>query len=82
MTTFVSLQAAIAAYVKRGYRVASQTDTSAQLVRPKHFSFPIFLVLLILLVAPAVLYVLFYVGKRDATVFITVGADGEVKCDE
>ena len=33
------LQAHIAWYVRGGYRVVSQTDTTAQLVKPKEFSF-------------------------------------------
>ena len=51
------LQREIQKYVKDGWRVQSSTATTAQLVKPKKFSFLFFIVLLILMVLPALLYV-------------------------
>ncbi len=73
------LQDEINRYVRRGYRVVSQTEYTAQLVKPKHFSFPLFVLFLLLAVLPAVLYVLYYVGKRDKTVYLTIDAGGTVR---
>jgi len=39
LSTPTILEAEIARYTQRGYRVLSRTDTSAQLLRPKKFSF-------------------------------------------
>lgn len=78
-TPAATLQAEIDRYVGRGYRVVSQTEHAAQLVRPKHFSFPLFVLFFILAVLPAVLYVLYYVGKRDKTVYLTVNDNGQIQ---
>ncbi len=58
-------------YVQLGYRVVSQTEVSAQLVKPKQFSF-IWALLLVLI------YFFYYMSKKDETVYLTVGADGRV----
>lgn len=79
MTATSPLQAEIDRYVKRGYRVVSQTDHAAQLVRPKHFSFPLFVLFLLLFAVPALLYVLYYLGKREQTVYLTVDERGRVQ---
>lgn len=77
-TPAAALQREIDSYVRKGFRVVSQTETAAQLVRPKHFSFPLFLLFFILAVLPAVLYVLYYVGKRDKTVYLSVDENGTI----
>jgi len=60
-----ALEREVISYVKRGYRAISQTDTSAQLVRPKRFSFPVFLILFLTGIGPFI-YVAWYLAKRDA----------------
>src|SRR6185437_8101191 len=68
----VALQAEIDRYVRQGYRVVSQTDTAAQLVKPKTFSF------FWAVVGFLVLYVLYYLSKHDRVVYLTVDATGKV----
>lgn len=71
------LEREVVSYVKRGYRVVSQTDSTAQLVRPKKFSFAIFLILLLTGIGP-IIYIAWYFAKRDRAVFITVDERGRV----
>jgi len=68
----------IQSYVRKGYRVLSQTDTSAQLVKPKKFSLILAVLLLILMVLPFVIYLLMYVAAKDKTVYLSVDPDGKV----
>ena len=67
------LQAAINRYVGKGYRVVSQTETAAQLVRPKRFS-----VVWAILTALVFYLPYYWFVKRDKTVYLTVDADGRV----
>lgn len=69
----------VKSYVKQGYRVLSQTPTSAQLVKPKKFNLLIALICLILAVLPFVLYLLWYLAAKDSTVYLTVDEQGKVK---
>ncbi len=72
------LEREIQSYVKKGYRVLSQTDTSAQLLKPKRFSWLLAIILLILMVLPFLVYLLMYIGAKDKTVYITVDAQGKI----
>lgn len=72
------LEREIASYIKKGYRVLSQTDTSAQLLKPKRFSLLLAVLLLILMVLPFVIYLLMYLAARDKTVYISVDSQGKV----
>ena len=60
----------IAYWVGKGYHVTSQTPTSAQLVRPKHFNPVEFIAM--------PLYALEYFGQKARTVYIATAADGTV----
>jgi hypothetical protein len=73
-----ALQARINFYVGMGYRVISQTDTTAQLVRPKRFSLVWFLIWLLLLIGW--LFYLFYhlFLKREIQVYLSVDELGRV----
>jgi hypothetical protein len=62
----LSLDEGIAHFVERGYRVVSQTDRSAQLVKPKTFS------LFACLVLFGIFYLPFYLAKRDDIVYLTM----------
>jgi hypothetical protein len=74
------LQAEINRYIGRGFRVLNQTDTTAQLVRPKKFSLLWFIIWLILgLGVGALIYAGWYMAKRDEQVYLTVDADGKVQ---
>lgn len=72
------LEQEIQSYVRKGYRVMSQTDTSAQLIKPKKFNLLIAIILLICFVLPFIIYLLIYMAARDKTVYITVDAQGRV----
>lgn len=72
------LQVEISKYIRRGYRVVSQTVTTAQLVKPKSFSFFWALVWLLLAVLPFFIYLIYYAAKRDSTIYIEVGGDGQI----
>lgn len=81
------IQAQIAGHVARGFRVTTQTSDSAALVRPKSFSFIAFaLVMLggfVLFTFPGLLvgllYVAWYMSKRDETVFLYLDEAGTVR---
>ena len=72
------LEAEIEMYQKNGYRLVSQTDTTAQLYRPKQFSCCV-AVILVLLVIGIFLYLIYYLIKKDDSVFIVVDKYGKVK---
>lgn len=58
-------------YVRQGFRVVSQTESSAQLVKPKVFSFVWALLWFLLLGVGLVVYLLYYAAKKDKTVYLT-----------
>jgi hypothetical protein len=66
------LQREIETWVNRGYRVITQTDSTAQLVKPKRFSLIWFFLLL------GVFYIPFYLFARDKTVYLTVDHLGRI----
>jgi len=66
------LQHEINSYVKKGYRVISQTDTTAQLVKPKKFS------LFWAIIGILIIYLLWYLAKRDKQIYIEVTLTGKV----
>lgn len=63
-------------YAKRGYRVISRTPTTAQLLRPKTFSF---LWCLFWIWTGCLVYIVWYLAKRDSQVYLTVDANGKVR---
>ncbi len=74
------LQAHIDWYMELApYRVAFQSETSAQLVRPKVFSFGWALFWFLFFGVGVLVYILYYLGKKDAAVYLVVAADGTVK---
>lgn len=72
------LQHEVQKYIKDGWRVQSSTPTTAQLVKPKRFSFLFFVILLILMVLPAILYVVWFAVKRDEAVYLSVDENGKI----
>jgi hypothetical protein len=66
------LQREIHRFIQQGYRVVSQTDTTAQLVKPKRFSLLWFFLLL------GLFYIPFYLFARDKTVYLTVDPLGRL----
>lgn len=66
-------------YIKQGYRVVSQTETTAQLVKPKQFGC-LTATLLTLLTAGIFLlfYLFYYASKKDETIYLAV-VDDKIK---
>jgi type VI protein secretion system component VasF len=78
-TRRAALQQRISYYVRHQYRVLSQTDTTAQLVKPKRFSLIWAIIWLILAVLPFLFYVGYHVFlKRESQVYLTVDEQGRV----
>jgi zinc-ribbon domain len=73
------LHAELGRYALAGYRVVAQTDTTAQLIRPKTFSCLIAAVLLAftfgILLVP---YLIWYVARRDEQVYLEIDERGRV----
>jgi len=72
------LEAEVQSYVSRGFRVVSQTPTTAQLVKPKKFSFVWAFLWFLVAVVGLIVYLLYYASKRDEQVFLSVSADGRI----
>ena len=68
----VLLPPAIARYVAQGYRVTSQTPTTASLMKPKRFSVLMFLIWSCVIILPGILYVLYFWRKKDRTLYLYV----------
>jgi hypothetical protein len=72
------LQEHINWYVSQGYQVTAQTETSAQLVKPKRFSLIWAFLWFLALGVGLIVYLFWHVSKRDKTVYLYV-EDGQVK---
>lgn len=78
-----TLQSEILRYVSRGYQVISQTDSTAQLVKPKHVS--CLIVLLLLVLSPftvgitLILLILYYFTLHDEQMYLMLAPDGRVR---
>lgn len=73
------LQREINGYLKRGFRVVSQTETSAQLLKPKVFSLLWAFLWFLGFGIGIIVYIIWYMAKRDETVYIEVDDKGHVK---
>ena len=71
-TDTAMLQTQINEYVRKGYHVQSQTGTTAQLVKPKSFSFGWAFLWFLLLGFGLLIYILYYVSKKDETVYLYI----------
>ena len=71
-TDTAMLQTQINEYVRKGYHVQSQTETTAQLVKPKSFSFGWAFLWFLLLFFGLLIYILYYVSKKDETVYLYI----------
>lgn len=77
-TQRATLQQAISEYVAQGYRVLSQTDTTAQLVKPKQFG-TLWFILWLLTGVLWIAYLFYYLAvKREGRVYIQVDPFGIV----
>ena len=73
------LQAHIDWLVRKGFRVLSQTGSAAQLVRPKVFEFGWALLWFLLIAFGVLVYIFYYLSKKDETVYLSVQPDGSVR---
>lgn len=64
--------------VGKGYRLVTQTDTTAQMVKPKTFSFGFFLLWTLLTGVGLILYPAYYLAKRDEQRYLSVDEAGEL----
>ena len=70
------IQKIIAYYAQHGYKVTSQTDTSAQLTKEKSFSCLLAVLLFLLGVLPVIIYLIYYLSTNEAHLLITLNPDG------
>ena len=75
-TAFLDQQ--IRQYANRGFRVISRSETTAQLVKPKKFSFILAALGLLLWGVGLLLYLFYYWSQKDQTVLIQVDPQGRV----
>ena len=72
------LEQNIAQYVRQGYRVMSRTEKSAQLMRPKEFSFFAALLWFLVFGVGLLIYIFYYLAKSDNVVYLRVTPSGTV----
>ena len=77
-----SLQEHINWYVGQGYLVQSQTETAAQLVKKKAFSFMWAFLWFLFFGIGLLIYIFYYMTKRDKLVYLTVVTGGYVSWKE
>jgi hypothetical protein len=70
------LQRMIQHYVRQGYHVVNQTDTTAQMLKPKTFSLFWALMWFLMLGLGLIVYLLWYWAKRDQVVYLSVNEYG------
>jgi len=73
-----ALQKEISRYVGQGYRVVSQSDYAAQLVKPKVFSRLWAFLWFLAFGVGLIVYLLWYWAKRDKQLYLTVDEAGKV----
>ena len=73
------LKAQIKFLVNRGYTVVSQTDKTAQLIKKKHFSFLIAILGLLLWGVGLIIYIIYYISKKDETIYLDLEAQVPTK---
>jgi len=76
-----ALNEAIAHFTAQGFRIVSKSEASAQLMRPKQFSWLAAILSFLLLGIGFVIYLVYYLGQKDETIFVEVTPDGTVVKD-
>ena len=69
----------ITKYIKRGFRVTARTDTTAQLIKPKKFSFLWAFLWLLCFGVGVFVYLIYYWSKRDETAYLEVTSYGKIR---
>jgi hypothetical protein len=73
------LEAEVMKYARMGYEVRARTQTTAQLVKPKKFSFIWALVWFLLFGIGLIIYLLYYWGKREQRIYLEVDERGRIR---
>jgi len=68
----------IARYTRKGFRVVSQTPTTAQLAKPRKFSCLFATLWFLLLGIGLLVYIFWYLAKKDTIIFIEIDSQGKV----
>jgi len=68
--TEADLHEAIAFYHSKGYRVISQTPSSAQLVKKKKLNFILSVFLFLFFIVPFIIYLLWYASQKEQLVHL------------
>lgn len=76
-----TLNRAIAHFTAQGFRIVSKSETSAQLMRPKQFSWLAAILSFLLLGIGFLIYLAYYLGKKDESIFLEVAPDGTILKD-
>lgn len=72
------LQREIASYLRKGFRVVSQTHTTAQLIKPKKFSLVWAFLWLLVWIFGVLIYLIYFAAKRDQQVYLEIDERGFV----
>jgi hypothetical protein len=62
-----------------GYMVVSETETSAQLLKKKQFAVGWAIFWFLMLGFGLLLYIIYYLSKKDSTVYLMVAGDGTIQ---
>ncbi len=68
----------VARYVRQGWIVESETDTTANLSKKKKFSFWWAFIWFLLLFVGLIVYIFYYLAKDDETMYISIGQTGDI----
>jgi hypothetical protein len=71
------LEAEIEAYAQRGYRIVTRRTTSAQLLKPKVFSFFWAFAWFLVFGVGLLVYLIYFAAKQDSVIHLSVSEDGE-----
>lgn len=74
-----NLDRIIARYIREGYHIESRTKTSAQMCKPKKFSFFWAALWLLVFGVGLLFYLLWYAAKKNKYAFLRVDEKGNVK---
>lgn len=73
------LDRAVLRYTKRGFRIVHRTDTEAQLIKTKKFSFLWALLWFLVFGVGILVYLLYYWSKRDEQIYLQVDDFGKIR---
>lgn len=69
----------VAKLSKKGWHIVSQTDTTAQLLKPKKFSFLWAILWTFFFGVGLLIYLFYHWAKKEETIYLTVDEEGRLK---